>query len=76
MDQFDPNIPGLFEGDITNVAVIDPVFLGNRVLNPSQPFNVQIDWEILGTQVPIYLAGAVQNWTVSVYGDTIGPGVD
>lgn len=76
MDQFDPNFPGLLEGDITNVTVIDPVFQGNRVINPTQPFDVQVDWEIRGTHVPIYLGGAVQNWTVSVYGDTVGPGID
>jgi len=46
VDRFDPNIPGLIEGDITSVAVIDPPSLpfqaGNLVLDPSKNFTLEI----------------------------------
>lgn len=70
--QFDPNFPGLIEGAITNVTVIDPVHLGNQVIDPTLPFDVRIEWNIFGTQVPMYLIGAPP-WDVSVYAESIGP---
>lgn len=74
--QFDPSFPTLIEGEITSVAVIDPVFPGNQVIDPTQPFDVKIQWKIFGTQVPIYLAGASPAWNVSVYGESIGSSPD
>ncbi|MGH3788790.1 MAG: hypothetical protein ACRDRG_20080 [Pseudonocardiaceae bacterium] len=72
MDQFDPNFPGLFEGEISDITVIDPVFQGNRVIDPNQEFRVKIEWRIFGTEVPTYLATADQNWDVSAYAEGIG----
>ncbi len=77
MDQFDPNIPALMQGEITSVTVVDsiqpqPPQLGNLVVDPTQDFFVDVTWEIFGGQRDLYLNGAVQLWDVSVYGESIG----
>ena len=46
MQQFDPNSPGLIEGNVTTVVVIDPAGtfppfeVGNHVLNRNDSFQV------------------------------------
>ena len=78
MDQFDPNIPGLIEGDITSVAVIDPPSLpfqvANLVLDPSKEFTVEIKWKVFGAITPVWLAALDQNWQVDVYAESLGGG--
>ena len=50
MQQFDPNIPGLIEGNITTVVVIDPTGtfppfeVGNHVLNRNDSFQINVEW--------------------------------
>jgi hypothetical protein len=70
MDQFDPNIPGLIEGDVA-LTIIDPQpFVGgkgNRVLDPDRPFTVTVAWEIFGQLVPLWLSALAGDWDVSVY---------
>jgi len=78
VDQFDPNIPGLIEGDITSVAVIDPPSLpfqvGNLVLDPKQAFTVEIKWKVFGAITPVWLAALDQFWDVNVYAESLGDG--
>ncbi|MGH3825502.1 MAG: hypothetical protein ACRDRA_22090 [Pseudonocardiaceae bacterium] len=72
MDQFDPNLPNLMQGEITSVIVRDSGFVPNLVVDPTQNFFVDVEWEIFGGQVALYLNGADQFWDVSVYGESIG----
>ena len=78
MDQFDPNIPGLIEGDITSVAVIDPPSLpfqvGNLVLDPSKEFTLEIKWKVFGAITPVWLAALDQDWEVNAYAESLGAG--
>jgi hypothetical protein len=78
VDQFDPNIPGLIEGDITSVAVIDPPSLpfqvGNLVLDPKQAFTLEIKWKVFGAITPVWLAALDQLWDVNVYAESLGDG--
>jgi hypothetical protein len=78
VDQFDPNIPGLIEGDITSVAVIDPPSLpfqvGNLVLDPSKAFTIEVKWKVFGAITPLWLAALDQDWDVNVYAESLGAG--
>ena len=76
MDRFDPNIPGLIEGDITSVAVIDPPSLpfqaGNLVLDPSKDFTLEIKWKVFGAIAPVWLAALDQTREVNAYAESLG----
>lgn len=77
MKQFDPNYPGLIEGDVTSIAVIDPVVppeLGNHVVNPNTDFEVTVEWEVGGLFAPLWLQALGGNWDVSVYAESLGGG--
>jgi len=78
MDQFDPQLPGLMEGDVTSVVITDPQpFIGgtgNRVVDPKNPFDLTIEWELFGQLVPLWLAALAGNWDVSVYAESLGGG--
>lgn len=77
MSQFDPNYPGLIEGEITSVAVIDPVVppeLGNHVIDPTKAFDVTVTWDVRGLFAPLWLAALGGDWDVSVYAESIGRG--
>jgi hypothetical protein len=79
-DQFDPDLPGHFQGDITSVTVIDPAVTGvsgqlrNLVIDPTQPFDVKVDWSFTGDLVKLWLAALKGNFVVSVYAESIGGG--
>jgi hypothetical protein len=78
VDQFDPNIPGLIQGDVTNVTVVDPPSLpfqvGNLVLDPNKDFTLEVTWRVFGAIVPLWLAPLAQNWDVNVYAESLGGG--
>lgn len=78
MDQFDPNIPGLIEGNVTSVVVTDPqpfIFgTGNKVIDPTRSFDLTIEWELFGQLVPLWLAALGGDWDVSVYAESLGGG--
>ncbi|MGH3753541.1 MAG: hypothetical protein ACRDRP_12735 [Pseudonocardiaceae bacterium] len=76
MAQFDPNFPGLFEGDITNVAIIDPIFAANNVIDSNQQFDIKVAWKIFGEDVPTRLGAAENFWNVAVYAESIGASPD
>jgi hypothetical protein len=80
MQQFDPNIPGLIEGNVSTVLVIDPAGtfppfeVGNHVLNPADPFKISISWEITGLLRPLWLSALGGNWNVQVFAESLGGG--
>jgi hypothetical protein len=80
MQQFDPNIPGLIEGDVTTVIVIDPAgefppfAVGNHVLNRNDAFKIKVAWKITGLLRPLWLAALGGNWNVQVYAESLGGG--
>jgi hypothetical protein len=78
MDQFDPNIPGLIEGNVTSVVISDPQpFVhgtGNKVLDPTKSFDLTIEWELFGQIVPVWLAALAGDWDVSAYAESLGGG--
>jgi hypothetical protein len=78
MDQFDPQIPGLMEGEVTSLAVIDPEpFVGgtgNHVIDPTKEFTLKVEWEVFGQLVPVWLAALAGDWDVSVYAESLGGG--
>lgn len=80
MQQFDPNIPGLIEGNVTTVVVIDPAGtfppfeVGNHVLNRNDSFQVNVEWKITGLLRPLWLAALGGNWNVQVFAESIGGG--
>ncbi|HWD82032.1 MAG TPA: hypothetical protein VG497_24210, partial [Kribbella sp.] len=80
MQQFDPNIPGLIEGDVTTVVVIDPANtfpgfeVGNHVLNRDDSFDVRVDWKITGLLRKLWLSALRGNWNVQVFAESLGGG--
>jgi hypothetical protein len=81
MQQFDPNLPGLLEGNVTTVVVIEPGGgipppLSNHVLDGTKSFEIQIKWELTGTLAPLWLSALKPfgNWNVQVYAESIGGG--
>ena len=80
MQQFDPNIPGLIEGEVSTLVVLDPanVFppfeVGNHVLDPDDPFDVTVEWKITGLLRPLWLSALGGNWNVQLYAESIGGG--
>lgn len=80
MDQFDPDIPGLIQGDVTSVTVTDPqpfpFGTGNRVVDPTKAFTLTVEWELFGALVPLWLAALGGNWDVSVYAESLGGGTE
>jgi hypothetical protein len=54
----------------------------NLVINPTLPFDVQLEWQLDGTMagagcVPMILAGiAATSWRVYIYAEKMGPGTD
>lgn len=80
MKQFDPNIPGLIEGDVATFVVIDPAAefppfsVGNHVINPDEAFKVKVEWKITGLLRPLWLSALGGRWNVQVYAESIGGG--
>lgn len=80
MADFDPQMdPNLFYGGFTTVQVIDPAvpmppMVGNRVIDPSKPFSIKVEWELKGFFVPLWLAALGGNWVVEAYAESLGPG--
>lgn len=80
MQQFDPNIPGLIEGDVTTVVVIDPAGtfppfeVGNHVLNRNDSFKIRVAWKITGLLRPLWLSALGGKWNVQVFAESLGGG--
>jgi hypothetical protein len=82
MSDFDPNIPGIFQGEVTalTIAEIPPVGVGNLVIDPTQPLTIDVEWETFGffgiflPKASAALSGGL--WNVKVFAESIGPGDD
>lgn len=79
MQQFDPNIPGFMQGDVTTVTLTAPAgfpapALPNRVVDPSKGFTLNIAWEAYGALVPLWLAALSDTWRIEVYAESLGGG--
>jgi hypothetical protein len=76
--QFDPElVPDLFQGEFTSVLLDDPAIAGhvpNLVLNSQRSFSIHVSWKLTGTQVPLYMAALTDQWDVTAYAESIGPG--
>ncbi|MEO1059949.1 MAG: hypothetical protein AAFZ07_00920 [Actinomycetota bacterium] len=76
---FDPNIPGYMEGEITSVVTGPSPWAGiggmpNLVIDRSEPFTVAVDWEVHGLLKPLWLAALADNWRVRVFAESLGGG--
>lgn len=87
MNNFDPNLvhdPGGFvyiQGECTNVAVLEPGApfpvpdsKSNFVIDPRQAFSVSVEWDIYGYLTSLWLDALDDNWLVSVFAESMGPG--
>ncbi len=85
-DRFDPNIPSTgptapaIEGEFTGVMTItEHPTLGqpNLVVNPHEPFDIEVSWHVFGNLVPLWLTALSVNtnhWVVTAYAESQGPG--
>ncbi len=81
---FDPDLgAGKLQFKCTSVKVIDPAVApvafpneSNNVLDPSEPFKLEIEWEGQGFLLPLWMSAMAQNWTIKAYAESIGPGAD
>lgn len=80
MNQFDPKLPGLLEGDVTSVLVTDPQTfiggMGNHVVDPTKAFTLTVEWRLTGQIVPVWLAALRGNWNVEAYVESLGGGTE
>ncbi len=77
LSTFDPDKGPLFKGQFNKVEVLDPAIPGhspNLVLNPKKEFVIHLEWQIFGSDVPLYIAALDNNWTVEVFAESMGPG--
>ena len=83
MQQFDPNVPVgalTITGDFTAAVLVEEVpavGVGNLVLDPTQPFDIKVEWAIDGNIAELWLtalAVASPDWIVTAYAESVGPG--
>lgn len=78
---FDPRIEvggvNLFKGEMTKLELSQapalPHHVSNRAIDPGQPFDIDIEWQCSGAEVPIRM-NAVGDWSVFAYAESMGPG--
>jgi hypothetical protein len=78
---FDPDFgPGLFHGEFTDIKIIDPqptpLNRRNLVIDPTKPFQIEMDWKLEGFFVKPWLAALGGNWSIQVFAESVGPGPD
>jgi hypothetical protein len=84
--RFDPNIPNpnpaleaLIGGDVT-MRVVDPAGnfppfeVGNLVLERDKPFDVVVQWKVLGFFKSLWLKALGGNWVVQLFAESVGQG--
>ncbi|TCC48930.1 hypothetical protein E0H75_20420 [Kribbella capetownensis] len=80
MQQFDPNIPGLIQGEVTTVTIIDPAGefppfqVGNHVLDRTDAFKISVKWEVTGPLRPLWLSALGGKWNVQAFAESLGGG--
>ena len=78
---FEPNKGVLFQGQFKSIKINDPArpgHTGNLVLDRTQDFTIDIEWELTGSDVPLYLNNSLAEpaWRVNVFAESMGPGTD
>lgn len=71
----------LFKGEFSYVHVIDPArpgHTGNHVIDRTKPFDIEIEWQLSGNDVGLYLehGDAAPNWRIDAFAESMGPGPD
>jgi|WetSurSiteA1Bulk_404760.scaffolds.fasta_scaffold08460_2 hypothetical protein len=80
MSGFDPQMdPTLFLGEFTRIRVVDPAapgppMVGNLVIDPAKDFDIEVEWNLKGFFVPLWLAALGGNWVIEAYAESVGPG--
>ena len=83
VSDFDPNVPIgplTITGEFTAAVLVKevPAFgVGNLVLNPQQPFDIEVKWRIDGNVAELWLhalASRSPKWVVTAYAESVGPG--
>jgi hypothetical protein len=83
MSNFDPNVPSGFltiTGEFSSAVLVNEVpaiGVGNLVLDPTQPFDIRVDWAIDGNIADLWLSAlavASPDWIVTAYAESVGPG--
>ena len=83
MPSFDPNVPSgslTITGDFTAAVLVTDtpaIGVGNLVLDPTKPFDIQADWAIDGNVAELWLSAlavASPDWIVTAYAESVGPG--
>lgn len=77
--QFDPNFTGTppFEisGDITSVKVLEGGVQRNRVVDPTKPLDIEVEWEVDGGLTNLWLTAlSSSQWRVAVHAESQGAG--
>jgi hypothetical protein len=84
-NNFDPNIPPTgpndpaIEGEFTAIRIAEQPALGknNLVINGGEPFDIDVDWHIMGNLTPLWLTALsvdTKDWVVTAYANPRGPG--
>lgn len=81
MSSIDPNVPGIFFGEVVRADVIDPSntipgSVGNFVLDPTRPFTVEVEWYIDGPFAPAMKVAMQPNWQLRIVAESQGPGFE
>jgi hypothetical protein len=88
MAMFEPKIVigtvTVVEGMFTSVKVVQtpdpqrPGHVGNMVIDPTRPFQIDIAWQLIGVigNVNLLLNSVTNYWNVQVYAEKMGPGSD
>ena len=78
---FEPDKGVLFQGQFNSIQINDPArpgHTGNLVLDRTKDFTIDIEWELRGSDVPLYLNNSLAEteWRVNVFAECMGPGQD
>ena len=85
MSTFDPHLEAsdgtvFFKGEYTKMRCVDPAATfaplsqANLVMNGSQPFSIELEWQLSGPLAPLWLAALGGSRTVEAFAESIGPG--
>lgn len=75
--------PVFMLGECLGFTIVDPANpsppgVSNNVINPQQPFNIELEWRICGLISPLWLSALAAlgspNWVVEIFAESIGEG--
>ncbi len=79
MQRFDPDLPGFMQGDVTAVRLREPadfapLGVSNLVIDPTEQFQLRVEWEVYGLLVPLWMSALGGSWLVTVHAESVGAG--